>query len=170
MHGAISKGSAGKGSFHAVGKGAYVVGKGADVHTEVGKGADVHIVVVGKGADDGTVVGKGAYYGKDGSKSGSKGTKGYYGGKGGYYGTKGTKGYYSGGSSASMFSSVSYESASQPWTDQEDQKGQESVKQLLTDNSLLGAGPISSAPTHQNYFVFGLSLVTAVGVTILSLV
>jgi len=88
---------------------------------------------------------------KSGSKSGSKGAKGQVGTSGVIYST----------TSGVVYSQTSLEVNQDPWSNEEAEVA------TLSDNALLGFGATSSATSYSGVFV--LSLVTAVGVAMLSL-
>merc|ERR1711957_530809 len=109
-------------------------------------------------ASTGKGKGKGGSYGakggtsSEGSAAASTGT-----GKGG---SKGSKGTAAAAPAKALFTKTSLDV--EPWSD-----SKEVTAQMLSDNALLGTGAISSAPSR-SLCVFVLSLVTTVGVTMLS--
>merc|ERR1711935_366897 len=97
---------------------------------------------------------------KDGSKGGKGGTFSSFASTGSSTGTLGSKGS-KGTPADTKLIEASLEVGS--WS-----ASKEVTAQMLSDNALLGTGSISSAPSR-SLGVFGLSLLTAVGVTMLSL-
>ena len=165
----------------ATGKGSKGRGKGGD--GTLGANVKAEGKGLGKGGL-GIATGKGSKgYGKGGVNGGTivadgasigKGKGGSYGGKGGTTsdgapaastgtgkgGSKGSKGTAAGAQAKALLTPTSLDV--EPWSD-----SKEVTAQMLSDNALLGTGAISSAPSR-SLCVFVLSLVTTVGVTMLS--